>query len=135
MRPLRRKHTTQITTDPITGEERILGWSQEEDVLGDQGSVDSMSVQRKFFLDCGCEGEGAGRCFECGAISCRECHGRCAKCQKPICPQHSRFLEMANQGQVRLCGSCFDKTSRKQARARIGRFLLSLFVQRGSDDG
>ena len=127
MKPLRRKNTTRFTTDSITGKERVLGWTQEDDVLSDRGSVDSTAVQQTFFLDCGCEGGSAGRCFDCGAISCRECHGRCQRCRKPICMEHSHFFE-TDQAQVRLCGSCFDKISRRQTRAKIGGFLLSLFV-------
>ncbi len=132
MKPLRRKNATNVTTDQVSGQDRVLEWTQEEDVLSDQGSVDSMAVRRTFFLDCGCEGEAAGRCFECGAISCRQCHGRGQGCQKPICLQHSRCLEM-DQGQVRLCRSCFDRISRRQTRAKIGRFMLSLLVQSEGD--
>ena len=130
MKPLRRKNATQITTDSVTGRDRFLGWSQEEDILSDQGSVDSTAVQRIFFLDCGCQGEASGQCFECGAISCKICHGRCQVCQKPICLQHSHFLEGDNQESIRLCGNCHDKISRKQTRTKVGRFLLSLIVQR-----
>lgn len=131
MKPLRRKQTTQVTTDAVTGQDRILGWTEEEDILSDRGSVDSTVMQRAFFLDCGCRGDSAGRCFECGAISCSEHHGHCHLCRKPICMQHSRFLE-TDQGQVRLCRTCSDGTSRKQKRAKIGRFLLSLVVHRES---
>ena len=135
MKPLRRKKTCQVTTDPITGRDRILGWTQEDDVLSDEGSVDSAGVQRKYFLDCGCDAEIGGRCFDCSAISCRDCHGRCQSCQKPICMQHSHFLETEDRGQVRLCGSCFDKITRKQTRAKIGRFFLSLFLVKENSDG
>ncbi len=129
MKPLRRKYKSHVTRNPVTGQDRILEWAGEEDVLS-QGSVDSNEVQRKFFLDCGCSKPAHGRCFECGALSCESHCGICRQCQKPICMQHSSFLE-TDQGQVRLCGSCFDKTSRKQTRAKIGRFLLSLFVEKG----
>ena len=133
MKPLRRKHTRHVTQDPVTGQDRTLGWTCEEDVLSDHGSVDSTSMQRKFFLDCGCDGEAAGRCFECGSLNCSECYGRCQQCRKPICMQHSCFLE-TDQGEMRLCGRCFDKTSRKRTRAKVGRFLLSLFVEKGASN-
>ncbi len=131
MKPIRREKDCHVTTDQLTGQDRILGWTQEEDVLSDQGSIDSATMQRKYFLDCGCDGEAAGRCFECGAISCKDCHGRCQGCQKPICLQHSHCIE-TDMGQARLCGGCFDRISRKQTRAKIGRFVLSLFVERES---
>ena len=129
MRPLRRKHKYHVTQDPATGQERVLGWMQEEDVLSDQGSVDSVSMQRQFFLDCGCSKPAQGRCFECGAISCEIHHGICQKCQKPICMEHSHFLAIENQGEIRLCSRCHDKFSRKHTRNKIGKIFLSLFVQ------
>ena len=135
MKPLRRKKTCHVTTDPVTGQDRILGWTQEEDVLSDQGSVDSAGVHRKYFLDCGCDAETGGQCVECGAISCRDCHGRCQNCQKPICMQHSCFFEVEDRGQVRLCRTCHDKSTRKQTRAKIGRFFLSLLFVKEHSDG
>jgi hypothetical protein len=130
MKPIRRKQSCQVTTDPLTGQDRVLGWTQEEDVLSDQGSIDSTTIQRTCFLDCGCHEEPAGRCFECGAISCATCHGRCASCQKPTCMQHSHFLQSDSGEPVRLCGECYTKTCRKQFRAKLGRFALSLFIRR-----
>lgn len=85
MKPLRRKKTCEVTHDPITGQERILELTQEEDFLSDHGSVDSASLHQRYFRDCGCDGPIGGRCFECGAISCKSCHRRCHNCQKPIC--------------------------------------------------
>ena len=85
MKPLRRKKTCEVTHDPITGQERILELSQEDDFLSDHGSVDSAGLHQRYFRDCGCDGPIGGRCFECGAISCKSCHGRCHNCQKPIC--------------------------------------------------
>ncbi len=132
MKPLRRNNTTHLTTDPVTGKDRILDWQQNEHILYDGGLVDSANVLRKYFRDCGCDAETGGQCFECGAISCKTCHGRCQACHKPICLQHSRFLH-AEEGQVRLCGSCCDRISRKQTRAKIGRFFLSFLVKQ--EDG
>lgn len=129
MKPLRRKQTCQVTQNPATGQDRILGWTQEEDILSDQGSIDSVNLQKQFFLDCGCSRPAHGRCYECGAISCEVHHGICQKCQKPICMQHSHFLDMGGQEGIRLCSRCFDRLSRKRTRAKIGRFFLSLFVQ------
>lgn len=92
MKPLRRKKTCEVTHDPITGQERILELTQEEDFLSDHGSVDSAGLHQRYFRDCGCDGPIGGRCFECGAISCKSCHRRCHNCQKPICIAHSNFL-------------------------------------------
>ncbi len=134
MKPLRRKKTCEVTHDPITGQERILELTQEEDFLSDHGSVDSAGLHQRYFRDCGCDGPIGGRCFECGAISCKSCHGRCHNCQKPICLAHSKFLGTNSQERVRLCGCCFEKITRKQNWTKIHKFILSIFVE-GDKDG
>ena len=60
MRPIRRKQSSRVTTDPLTGQDRLLGWTREENVLSDEGSIDTAEVERTFFLDCGCDAKPAG---------------------------------------------------------------------------
>jgi len=129
MRPLRRKKKYEVTHNPITGEERILELTQEENVLSDQGSVDSESLSRRYIRDCGCDGPVGGRCYECGAISCTSCHGRCHSCQKPICLEHSNFLQVEGKESIRLCRRCYGSITRKQRLVRVGRFFLSLLME------
>jgi hypothetical protein len=129
MKPLRRKKTCEVTDNPITGQDRILELMQEEDILSDQGSVDSAGVHRRYIRDCGCDGPVGGRCFECGGISCNSCHGRCQNCQKPICLEHSNFSKIEGKGEIRLCNRCFDSITRKQKLTKVARFFLSVFVQ------
>lgn len=136
MNPLRRKQTCHVTEDSATGRDRVLGFTQEDDILSDLGSIDSVTIQRLFFLDCGCNKPAFGRCYECGAISCEEHHGICRYCQKPLCTEHSFYLKTEETKEdVRLCGKCFGKASRKQTRSKIGRVILSLFLERGRNDG
>lgn len=130
MKPFRRRQNCQVTTDPLTGLDRILAFRREEDVLSDEGSIDSTGVVWKIFLDCGCDGEPGGRCYECSAISCRTCHGHCVNCRKPICMEHSRFADGGNGESIRLCRTCYDMLSRKQLRSKVGRTLLSLILKR-----
>lgn len=129
MRPLRRKKKYEVTQDPTTGKDRILNLTEEEDTLSDQGSVDSAGLHRKYFLDCGCDSGTGGRCYECGAISCTSCHGRCHSCQKPICLEHSNFLQAKGKESIRLCRCCYGSITRKQRLARVGRFFLSLLME------
>ena len=103
--------------------------TQEEDVLSDEGAIESTEYQRKFVLDCGCDAEGVGRCYECGAISCATCHGRCHLCQKPVCMEHSSFIENATPERMRLCNRCFSAINRKQKIKKVGRFFKSLVIQ------
>lgn len=134
MKPLRRKKNYEVTQDPKTGLDRILNLIEEEDILSDQGSVDSTRVHYKSFLDCECDSEIGGRCFECGAVSCKTCHGRCNSCQKPICLEHSSFLQVGGEDRIRLCRRCYDSIIRKQKLARVGRIFLSLFIDEDKNE-
>jgi len=114
MRPLKRNFEYEVTHDPDTGQERILGYKEQEDVLSDMGSVDSRSVTHKSFLDCGCDKPAASRCNECGGLSCESCQGHCQKCKKPICLEHSYFTQDNEKGEIRFCRSCYDRVVRKR---------------------
>ncbi|MBN1546683.1 MAG: hypothetical protein JW902_08500, partial [Syntrophaceae bacterium] len=70
MRPLRRKKLMAFTRDPQTGNERLVGFNDERDILSDQGEVGTYAKQEVFFNDCGCGGPPVGRCFECQGLSC-----------------------------------------------------------------
>lgn len=129
MKPLRRKNKRNVTFDPDTGQDRIWQSEQSQDILSSEGSVDSDGIVRKYFKDCGCDGDIGGRCFECGAVSCQNCHGRCSICQKPICMHHSHFLGKEGTEKQRFCATCHDAFSRKQKLAKVGLFFMSLFIE------
>ena len=126
--PLRRKKSLHVTDDPRTGQERILEEMHENDYL-QNGSVDTVSKVKKHFRDCGCDGPPGGQCLECSAVVCQKCFGHCKECQKPLCGEHSYYLETSDQGQIRLCKSCRDKIVRRLRLGKIGRLLLSPFIQ------
>lgn len=129
MKPLRRKKTIEITDNPITGQERVLEIAEEENILSDEGSIDTSGFRRRFFLDCGCTAAAFGRCYKCGAINCQVHHGVCHKCQMPICLQCSTFLHTSNQTPQRFCSRCYSIITRKQKLKKVGRFFLSAFVE------
>ncbi len=129
MKPLRRKQIYQVTNDPITGKERILEMNQEEDFFSSQGSIESTGYTHKYFRDCGCDAPAGGRCYQCAAISCPQCHGRCQSCQKPLCLSCSHSLEIDANNSLRLCGRCHDILSRKRSWSRIVRVIRSIFVE------
>jgi len=131
MKPLRRKNKRQVTYDPDTGQNREWKLEQTKHTRADNGSVDTDEIVRTSFKDCGCDGKIGGICYVCGAVSCISCHGRCNKCQKPICLQHSNFLEKKDGEKERLCGTCYDVITRKRGWAKVGRFFLSLIVDTG----
>ncbi len=55
MKSLRRKNTYEVTHTP-SGKEQISPITESEDVLSNEGSIDSSSYQHKIFRTCGCEG-------------------------------------------------------------------------------
>ena len=130
MKPLKRKKMIEITDNPITGQDRILAITEEANILSDEGSIDTSGLHRRFFLDCGCTAAASGRCYKCGAISCQAHHGICHKCQMPICLQCSTFQDTANNTRERYCDSCYSIMARKQNLKKIGRFLLSAFIEK-----
>lgn len=133
MKPLRRKKDYVVTRDPITGRDIILSLTEKEDILSDQGSVDSTGLHRKYFPSCGCDSEIGGRCSECGEFSCKSCHGHCCNCRKPLCLQHSYFLGEGNGEKIRLCNRCHDIITRRRRWAKLGHLFLSTFTEGGND--
>jgi len=129
MRSYRRKKALEVTEDPITGRQRILESKEHEDIYSDQKSFDTLDVRHRYIRDCGCTGEIGGRCYECGAISCVSCHGRCQNCKKPICLEHSRFQRAEGKESIRLCHRCYDSVNRKKLLKRVFDFVLSLFTE------
>ena len=121
MRPLRSKKTYHTVRDN-TGQNRVWQLLQEDDILSDEGSVDSVSVQESYFLECGCNAPPAGRCYQCGAQSCEAHCGICLRCRKPICPECSIFTESG-----RWCGDCLKIITRENRNNKIKRFFLSFF--------
>jgi hypothetical protein len=124
----------EITDNPVTGQDRILGMSEEANVLSDEKSIDTSELRRKVFLDCGCGTEAFGRCYKCGAISCQVHHGICQKCLMPICLQCSTFLDTEKQTRQRYCSRCCGTITRKQKMKKVGRFFLSAFIERDNPD-
>ena len=128
MKPLRRKSTYQIAQDQATGQDRVLGETHENDVLSDEGSIDSTLIQRNVFLDCGCNAPSAGKCFQCDAYSCQAHHGICSRCRKPICLECSTFVDSDGK-ERRFCDGCYEFVSRKQMQKKVKHFFLSIFLE------
>ena len=92
--------------------------------------INTIGKQKLYPNDCGCFGPLGGRCADCGAISCRACHGRCAQCSKPICLQCTEFMDLPEAGaRIRLCLQCHGKLARKRMLVKVSRLLLSPFIK------
>ncbi len=134
MKPLRRKRSGEVAHDHVTDHEQILAMRKEDDTISDQGSVDSVDLNYRYFPVCGCAGDIGGRCHECRSLVCVSCFGQCEKCKVPLCTEHSRFLENEDQKKTRLCRRCYDEVMRKRRLSKVGRFMLSIFVEVDGND-
>ena len=134
MKPLRRKSHHDVTDGRVPGQERTLESSYEIDLLSDEGSIDTVGRCSHHACDCGCYKPAGGRCADCNALSCIDCHGHCAACGRPLCLECAVFIEGGGPQRLRLCQSCHVQIGRRQRLARVARFLLSPFVRFGRND-
>jgi hypothetical protein len=99
--------------------------------------VESLYIEEKINLKCGCFAEIGGRCAECGAVSCVHCHQHCGGtsnpiplgCGKPLCREHTHYKRINETTIIPLCSQCAGKMSRKKYRQITAQLLLSPFVQ------
>ncbi len=134
MKPFRRKHKIETTAGQIPGQERILESRREDDVLSDEGSVDTMDVHKRYSSDCGCFQPPAGRCEFCKSLSCIACHGHCESCNAPICRECSVFVSSHGGQAARFCQRCHAVITRRARTASVVRFFLSPFARFGGKD-
>lgn len=145
---MRNQHRFQIVQDdavaPVRRRQR-LRWTRDEngdpvelpmeaDSIEVGDSVDSTHIHADHFYHCGCPMEipPGGKCAEggCGRISCQRCAGRCARCQKPLCLEHSVYV-LADNGTAtgRFCRGCDGEIRRARRIRSVSRALLSPFVK------
>lgn len=115
-----------------------LGQTGEIHRQSDQdGSVESIYIEEKMNLKCGCFADIGGRCAECGAVSCIHCHQHCGGsrnpvslgCGKPLCREHTRYQTIADGITIPLCRQCKAKMNRKKHRQIAAGLLLSPFIE------
>jgi hypothetical protein len=130
--PVRRRRDLRWTRDE-DGNEVLL--PMEADSLDVSESVDSEHIYADRFYHCGdpMTIPAGGKCAEggCSRISCQKCAGRCARCQKPLCLEHSQFIPAEDGPALRLCWGCHGAVRRERMLRALGRVLLSPFVEFG----
>ena len=129
-RRLRGQGQVNVRRDLETGEFVEVPLTAMEDVLTEQGSLNSRTVRNlDAFYDCNhsmLNADVGGQCLNCNGISCMVCHGQCAKCLTPLCLSCSSFIAVEDH-RVRVCRRCKGQLSRK----RFIRRLFSPFLSRG----
>ncbi len=130
-RPVRRDVNLRMTVDS-DGRTVMEPVDIQTFNLSPEGSIDRVRLTPERFYHCGCNAElpMGGRCAEAGCrqVSCIRCHGRRAQCQKPICPEHSRFLGEDRDQRIRLCPECYDALKRKRTIRTLVKGVLSPFI-------
>lgn len=132
-RPIRRNAQLRITVDS-DGNRTIQLEDGQSVALAPDGSLDTIRIAPDSFYHCGCSKRVAigGQCAEpgCRRVSCRNCFGRCVTCHKPVCLEHSTYLENEQSVSEKMCRWCADLTKRRRRGRSIARLLLHPF--RGS---
>lgn len=128
--PVRRTAHVIHMPDPETGQVDAQPVKDEIFVLSKEGSIDKIEVEHRTVYHCGCgiENPFGGRCVICRQLSCARCYGRCCSCQRPLCLEHSRFIETLPGRNDRFCPKCADAFKRRRVGRSIARGLLSPFV-------
>ena len=129
--PVRREANLLSMPDPDSGKMVVIPLDENILVLSPEGSPDSVKLAIEQFHRCRCSLRVpvGGRCYQCGGTSCIHCHGHCAACHKPICPEHSQFVQEPAGQQMRLCQHCYAVMRRKKVTGIIARVLLCPFVK------
>ena len=141
-KPVRRDANLRRTVD-ADGNPIVENVGGESIALSKNGSIDRINIVLDRFYHCGCNAEApmGGQCSEpdCRRISCKKCFGRCtgtgAGCLRPLCLEHSKFVDVGQSNPARLCRPCAEAMARKKAVRTVVLGLLSPFVEfkEGSD--
>lgn len=135
-RPIRREAQVRITVDS-EGNPAIEPTVGESVALSPEGSIDRATFST--FHHCGCTAQVpmGGQCAEplCHQVSCQRCFGRCSVCLKPTCLEHTRYLEMPQAQQIRLCCACHGMLKRKRLVGNIIKGIFNPFAFREKPKG
>ena len=144
MRNLRKIYRRIVSHNPERKKIDHLGANDEFHKLSDEdGCVESLYIEDKSNCDCGCFGPPSVRCAEpgCGRISCVQCRRHCggsdnqlpAGCGKPICREHSHYLQVPGGRTVPFCRRCYGRLARREKWLSVGRAFLLPFVDDQED--
>jgi hypothetical protein len=134
---LRKIYRRKISRNPKNNGIDNLELSDEHHKLSDEsGAPESLYVEEKPSLHCGCFADAGGRCGECGAITCIKCHQHCGGtndpvplgCQAPLCREHSHYVQLMDGRTIPFCKHCYGKIVRKKLWKATGRALLLPFI-------
>jgi hypothetical protein len=146
MSDLRKIYRRVISRNPETNSFDNLGVKDVYHILSDNDDcLESCYLEEKSHCHCGCFGPPGGRCAEpdCGRISCVKCHHHCggnesqspAGCGKPICREHSRYLQLQDGRIIPFCRRCYSRLTRRNRWLSIGRAFLSPFIESTENHG
>lgn len=131
VKPVRRNVQVRMTFD---ADGQPVPEIVEADIvtLGAQGGIDSGKIATDRFYHCGCNAQQpmGGQCGEpgCRRVSCEKCYGRCGSCLKPLCLEHTRFLDAGGSQPLRLCRACHGKAIRRNRFRAMVKGVISPFI-------
>lgn len=128
MKPIRSERHRDVAHDPWQGAERLLEQRLVDHQVGAGGGLESEHTAHRIASGCGCLRPAAGFCAVCGATACEKCFGFCGRCHKPLCPNHSIYVDAEGSPRV-LCRSCDESIARRRRLSGALRLLLSPIVK------
>ena len=131
-KPIRREVNVRVTFDS-DGNPTVEPDEGEASLLSEDGSIDTIRYSRDRFFHCGHSTQAVGiggQCLECQGIDCVQCFGHCEACSKPLCLEHSVYLESPDLAKpLRLCVNCHEALRQQLFRQRVTRALLRPFTR------
>lgn len=128
--PVRRQAHVIHRRDPKTGASVNVPLTDEQVTLNTHGNLDTLHVKYSAVLDCGCSADAqfGGECQTCRGLSCRDHHGSCTNCGKPIDPRCSFYASVRGR-RVRLCRPCHRRVTRRRFWMRVLLIFLWPFLR------
>ncbi|HRZ99345.1 MAG TPA: hypothetical protein P5055_01300 [Candidatus Paceibacterota bacterium] len=106
--------------------------------LSADGSLDTVEVVPDRFYSCGHSAQASlgGRCAEpgCGHTSCEKCFRVCARCSKPLCPEHQQPIlahsrQAGQEETLWVCAACRTRIKRSHFWRGLARMATGLFIE------
>jgi len=124
------RNPSDNSADNLGSTEEVHNFPDNED------SLESIYCEERQNQHCGCFAPPGGRCSECDVISCIRCHQHCGGteistslgCGKPLCREHSHYLQLGDGMNLPFCKRCYSKLRRNNNWRKFGRFLAEPFV-------
>jgi hypothetical protein len=114
-----------LARNPWTAEFTGIGGTEERNLLGAAGGIESYQTARQTACYCGCLKPPGGFCSVCSQVICVDHFVHCQECARPLWIRYTQRSQDDAGREIRLCRRCYDRARRE----RIRNWFLSPFVE------